>query len=216
MAKLWLARNPAKRQSGLAREESILRQHIYPTLEDRALGSIAPTDVQGLVRTWAQKLAPRTVRRQYGVLTAVFNFAVASDVILRPPARGVRLPTVIARHRRVLDSDELAALAAQLEESCRCGLMVYVGAVLGLRWGECAGLRVEHLDFLDRSLTISNQRTRGRGGRMVEQPPKSEAGRRTLSLPQPLMDRLAEHLARRGITPADSGAYIYSAIPIPA
>jgi len=209
LAALWLARNPAKRQSGLAREEAILRNHIYPTLGTRAVGSITPADVQGLVRVWGQRLAPRTVRRQYGVLTAVLNFAVASDIVLRSPARGVKLPAVGVRHRRVLEPAELEALAAELEESCSSGLMVYMGAVLGMRWGECAGLRVEHFDFRDRSLTISNQRTRGWGGRMIEQPPKSEAGRRTLSLPDALMDLLAVHMARRGITAADPDAYLF-------
>jgi len=149
------------------------------------------------------------VRRQYGVLTAVLNFAVASDIVLRSPARGVKLPAVGVRHRRVLEPAELEALAAELEESCSSGLMVYMGAVLGMRWGECAGLRVEHFDFRDRSLTISNQRTRGWGGRMIEQPPKSEAGRRTLSLPDALMDLLAVHMARRGITAADPDAYLF-------
>ncbi|MHB1911966.1 MAG: site-specific integrase, partial [Acidimicrobiales bacterium] len=171
--------------------------------------SITGADVQGLVRVWGQRLAPRTVRRQYGVLTAVLNFAVASDIVLRSPARGVKLPAVGVRHRRVLEPAELEALAAELEESCSSGLMVYMGAVLGMRWGECAGLRVEHFDFRDRSLTISNQRTRGWGGRMIEQPPKSEAGRRTLSLPDALMDLLAAHMARRGITAADPDAYLF-------
>jgi hypothetical protein len=37
---------------------------------------------------------------------------------------------------------------------------VYIGAVLGLRWGEVAGLRVHSLDILGRTVTVAEQRTR--------------------------------------------------------
>jgi integrase len=58
--------------------------------------------------------------------------------------------------------------------------MVYLGAVLGLRWGECAGLRVGRIDFDRSTITIAEQVTRG-GGRSVVGPPKSGAARRTLA-----------------------------------
>jgi hypothetical protein len=50
--------------------------------------------------------------------------------------------------------------------------MVYLGAVLGLRWGECAGLRVGGVDFLARTVSVDVRRTRGEHGRMVEGDPK--------------------------------------------
>lgn len=87
--------------------------------------------------------------------------------------------------------------------------MVYVGAVLGLRWGECAGLRVGRLNFAGRRLTVSEQRTRGVGGAMVAGPPKSQAGTRTMSVPVPLMEMLARHLARRGLTEADERELVF-------
>ena len=66
--------------------------------------------------------------------------------------------------------------------------MVYLGAVLGLRWGECAGLRVGRIDFLRRRLTVAVQRTHTTDGHMVEGPPKSREGRRDLSVPDWLLD----------------------------
>jgi integrase len=86
---------------------------------------------------------------------------------------------------------------------------VYLGAVLGLRWGECAGLRVSRIDFLARTVAVAEQRTRGKGGRMVEVAPKSAAGRRTMSAPTPLMELLAGHLARRRLTAADPDAHVF-------
>ena len=92
--------------------------------------------------------------------------------------------------------------------------MVYLGAVCGLRWGECAGLRVGALKFADRTLAVLEQRTRGAGGRMIDGPPKSDAGRRTLSVPGALMELLAAHLERRGIVVAgkagvDPAAHVF-------
>ncbi|HVA44550.1 MAG TPA: tyrosine-type recombinase/integrase [Acidimicrobiales bacterium] len=207
LAASWLAGNPSKRGSGMARDESIVRNHLLPVLGDRRLGSIAPRDVQVLVASWDGQAA-RTVRRQYGVLTAILNYAVASDLIARSPARGVRLPEPTQDKRRhIVDASELASLAEAL--GVRYAAMAYLGAVLGLRWAECAGLRVRSLDFLGRTITVSEQRTRGVGGRMVEGPPKSEAGRRTLSVPPELMEVLAEHLRRRAVTAADPDAYVF-------
>lgn len=45
--------------------------------------------------------------------------------------------------------------------------MVYLGMLLGLRWGEVAGLRVGRIDFLAGTITVAEQLTRGEGGRAV-------------------------------------------------
>ena len=63
----WLA-TPGKRPSAWAWDESILRNHIAPTLGSRRLGTIKPGDVQALVTAWGTKAVPRTLRRQYDVL----------------------------------------------------------------------------------------------------------------------------------------------------
>ena len=44
-AEEWLA-TPGKRPSAWARDESILRNHLLPTLVSRGLGTIKPNDVQ--------------------------------------------------------------------------------------------------------------------------------------------------------------------------
>jgi integrase len=90
------------------------------------------------------------------------------------------------------------------------GLIVYLGAALGLRWGEVAGLRVGRLDLLRGELTVAEQVTRGEGGRSHLGAPKSRAGRRTLAMPAWLVEMLAEHLRARGLTAADSDAFVFT------
>lgn len=207
VARYWLTANPGKRPSGLERDESVVRLHLLPVLEHRPVSAVTPRDVQMLVTAWSAEAAPRTVHRQYGVLRAVLNAAVNLDLIARSPCRGVNLPAVEHRDCHIVTADELFRLAEALGPDL--APMAYLAAVLGLRWGECAGLRVGRLDFLRSTLTVAEQRTRGRAGAMVTGAPKSQAGRRTLSVPAPLMAALGEHLARRGLSGADAEAEVF-------
>ena len=204
-AEEWLA-TPGKRPSAWARDESILRNHLLPTLNSRALGTIKPNDVQTRVTGWAAEAAPRTVRRQYDVLRAILNAAVAADLIARSPCRGIRLPAIAQTARHVVDAEELASIASAMGDYAP---MAYLGAVLGLRWGECAGLRVGRLDFLRSTLEVAEQLTRGPRGVMVLGPPKSQAGRRTMAVPAALMALLSERMAWRGITGADPDEFVF-------
>ncbi len=206
-AEEWLA-TPGKRPSAWARDDSILRNHLLPTLGDRGLGTIKPNDVQALVSGWTTDAAPRTVRRQYDTLRAILNAAVAADLIARSPCRGIRLPGVSQATSHVVNAEELAAIASAMGDYAP---MAYLGAVLGLRWGECAGLRVGRIDFLRSTLHVAEQLTRGPRGAMVLGPPKSEAGRRTMAVPPALTALLSEHLASRGITGADPDAFAFPA-----
>ncbi len=140
-------------------------------------------------------------------LRAILNAAVRADLIGRSPCRRVKLPTFEPNPRPVLDAVGLAQLADAVGADFKA--MVYVGAVLGLRWGEVAGLRVRSVDVLGRTITVVEQRTRGLDGHMITRPPKSEAGHRTLSAPPWLMEMLAEHLGRRGLTAAQPNELVF-------
>jgi integrase len=199
LAAEWLSCNPAKRDSTRARDETILRVHVLTTLGRRKVGSLTPTDIRGLVGAWTATMAPRTVRRTYGTLRALLNFAVETDRLVRSPCRGIRLPAVEPRVPKLLHPSDIARLAAVMHPDF--APMVWLGVVLGLRWGEAAGLRVARVDLLRRTVTILEQVTRGIGGAGVVCPPKSAAGRRTLTIPASLAEVLSAHLARRGLTP---------------
>lgn len=81
-----------------------------------------------------------------------------------------------------------------------------VRALLGLRWGEVAGLRVDDLDLLAGTLRVTQQRpAHGPVG-----PPKSKAGQRPLSLPATLIEMLAACLAASGLTGADDHELVFT------
>ena len=204
LARRWLEHDPSKRASSVTRDEVVLRLHLIPSIGARRVGEVTPPDVQTLINMWAKAKAPRTVRRQYDVVRALFAYAVASDWLVRSPCRGIDLPRVEPLRRPVLTPDDVAAIAGALEPSYRA--MVWLGAVLGLRWGEVAGLTVGSLDLLRGTLTVSSQL--GRDHQLG--PPKSAAGRRVLSLPKVLTDMLAGHLATAGLTAADADRLVFT------
>jgi integrase len=199
--------NPGKRESTAATDGVILTKHIEPAIGPRRIDKVKPSDVQALVNVWGANRAPRTVRRMFGVLRAVFQYAVHNDYLLRSPCRNIKLPAVHPARRHELTSDDVGSIAAHLPQQYRP--MVWLGAVLGLRWSEVVGLRVRRLDLVTGTLTVAETVTRGTKGRLVFGPPKSTAGNRTMSLPRALVDMLAEHIELRGITAIDADALLF-------
>ena len=157
---------------------------------------------------WSAFLGPRTVDRTYGTLRAAFAYAIDSDLFPRSPCRNVNLPRAVPRRRPVLTPDDVGRLANAMGPNRAA--MVWVGALLGLRWGEVAGLRVRDLDLSGRTLSVTEIVTRDERGRSVAGPPKSQAGTRTLSMPEELAHVLSEHFGRLGLTARDPDAYVFT------
>jgi integrase len=159
------------------------------------MSSITPLDIKGVVDEMATKLAPDTVRTNLAVIRAVFNAAVEAEILGRSPVQAVRIAKAESRDRPTLTMEEILRLAYAMGDRYRA--LVLVGAVLGLRWSEAIGLRVCNVDFLRRSITVS-QTISEVEGRLNVAPTKSRTSRRTMSVPQFVIDELEQHIARIG------------------
>jgi integrase len=201
-AEQWMAANPTKRATTVVRDRVVLQTHFFPALGDRALSTITRAHIKGCIDAMMAKLAPTTVRTNLGVLNAVLNAAVDADVIARSPARGIRISAGPARERPTLTLDELSRLAGAVPNEY--SVLILVAGVLGLRWSECAGLRVGDVDFLRRTLSL-RQTIAEVEGRLIVAETKSRSSKRTLSVPKFLTEELAQHLAkhRPGTSPDD-------------
>jgi integrase len=76
----------------------------------------------------------------------------------------------------------------------------------GLRQGECFGLTVDRIDFLRRTAKVDRQLLLMPGGPVLA-PPKTEASRRIVPLPDVVVDALAAHLAR---FPAGGDGFVFT------
>jgi len=187
------------RPSTAAQVESNLRRHVYPTLGERPIGSVRPSEVQAWVRSRTEVLAPATVELAYRYVSAIFKAAVSDRLIAASPCVGVKLPKVERSQVEPLTVEQVAAVAEALPDRYRA--LVTLGAGTGLRQGEAFGVTVDRVDFLRRSLRVDRQLVLMPGGGPVFAPPKTEASRRTVPLPQVVVEALSAHLATYGSGP---------------
>ena len=194
----WLMR-PGKRANSVARDRQSLDVFLQE-LGGCPLASITPMHVQGVVDARAKAVAPATLARDFSALRAVLNAAVDADIIGRSPARKIALPRTHPTRRVCLRPDDLERLASEVPARYRA--LVLVAGVLGLRWGEAIGLRVRDIDFLRRTVTVSQIVEETAGHLRVVSEAKTVAGLRTLSCPVFVIEELARHLTdhRQGVT----------------
>ncbi|MFI5510919.1 site-specific integrase [Mycobacterium sp. NPDC051804] len=109
-----------------------------------------------------------------------------------------------------------ARYACSATESCpgRCAFVyVTLAAGTGMRQGECFGLTVDRVRFLERSLTVDRQLVTLQGEVPTFGPPKTSASNRNIPLPQVVVDALAAHLAAFPAAP-DGLVFTLSGKPI--
>ena len=101
---------------------------------------------------------------------------------------------------------ELYDLAAAVPGRYRA--LVLTAGLGGLRQGELFALRRADVDLPGSRVVVRRKRLRLASGEVIEGTPKSEAGKRTVALPAPLVVELGEHLRRFGRAGAD--AYVFT------
>jgi len=179
-AELWWLTRSGHRPSTRARDRTVLDHDILPVFDCRALHDISQADVQRWVNEMAMRLAPSTVRRSYVILTQVFESAEAAGAIRHSPARRIKLPRIERQEMRFLSPAELGLLVEMMREPWRAMVVTMVFATL--RLGEAAGLRLSDVDPLHGQLRVTNNVVEV-AGRLHEGPPKTRAGKRTMTLP---------------------------------
>jgi integrase len=87
---------------------------------------------------------------------------------------------------------DLRELAAMVPDRYRA--LIWLAGLGGLRQGELFGLRWRDLDLDGGVVHVRRKRLRLASGEVVEDAPKSAAGRRTVALPAPVVEELRHHL----------------------
>lgn len=220
-AENWLRQHPRLKATTRATYESDYRLHIKPYLGHLQVRELTAEIVRewratigaAVLEKWQgrgsggagrRRTGQATQARVYRLLRAILNTAVEDGHRESNPCSIKNGGEYDAAERPTLSSVEIELLAATIDKHYRC--YVYVAAYLGLRAGEMAGLRRRHVD-LDQG-TVEILQTEGRYTTPdAPAPPKSEAGRRKLALPQFLTDMLREHLREQATI--DPDAYVF-------
>ena len=191
-AERWRA-TQVHRPTTAAHVETMLRRHVYPSLGDKRLGSVLPSDIQSLVKQLSLDLAPATVGVVHRILAGIFKAAVRDRRIVASPCEGTKLPKVHRQRIEPMTFEAVEALTAAMPERYRA--LVTLAAGTGLRQGEIFGLTVDRIDFLRRQLTVDRQLVTMPDRAPYLAPPKTQASVRVVPLPQVVVDAVAAHLA---------------------
>lgn len=190
---------PSTRQTTVDRLSRINRA----TFARKPLTVITTGDVRDYVAGMiADEYAPRTIAAHRNLIATILGEAVDDRLIGHNPATAVRVPKpsqsaaersqllTVAQVRTILD-----ALPAWWKAF---GWLI---AWTGLRGGEAAGLTVDRVDLLHRTITVDRQLVGSVGGRPVFGPPKSDSGIRVLPIGDDVAALLADHLSTRPLGP---------------
>jgi integrase len=193
----WAERTEASRinlrENPRLRDAWIVKDLILPTFGALPIVSIR----EDLVQEWVKKLslegyAASTVDKAYQTLSRILGSAVGKW-IARSPCVDIVMPARDDPRMRILTEGQILTLAGAIAPRYRA--LVLTAAFSGLRIGEIAALRVRHVNFLRRTLAVEEALTEPRGYIRFG-PPKTKAGRRTISLSAGLLDELASHIAQ--------------------
>ena len=192
-----------------------LDRHVLPYFGGRAVGSIDYAAIELFLAEARQKgLGPKTLRECLSVLSLILKFAVKARALSENPAAG---HDVVVRRKKlregegVLTMDEVHRLIAHVPDRYKPAVWLLVFA--GLRPSELCGLRVRDVDFVRHEVPVrrtlmpvhryGEEPYRGR----VEGPPKTDAGDRTIPIPEWLCEDLARIVAARSTV--DRDAYLF-------
>ena len=171
-----------------------LRLHILPFLGDIPIAKITAERI----RSWYAGLidgglSRNTAAKCYRLVRSVMNTAVDDGLIARNPCRIKGAGVERAAEREIASVEQIWAAADAMPDRLR--LAVLIGGFVGLRKGEILGLERRHVDIMHRTLAVEQQQQQLKNGTLIVGPPKTEAGRRLVSLPDQVVGELEVHLA---------------------
>jgi integrase len=178
--------------------DQIAHNHLIPAIGSRPLAKLMPSDVEAMLRQkLAAGLSPRTCLHLRAVLRVALRAAERDGIVNRNVAALARPVPVPQRELQVLTPDEARTLLERVRGD-RLEALYVTAMGLGLRQGEALGLRWRDVDLEAGILRVAVQLQRI-GGQNVVSEPKSQKSRRTLLLPEPVLEALRQHRAQQVI-----------------
>ena len=171
--------------------DRIHRQLANYPLADLPIDGVKRTDVAAYIRALEEYgLSGPSIQMRQQLLSSAYLRAVDDELVTRNPFRGARIPRTEKRERTFLTPGEFAQLLTAVPPEWQALVITLAGT--GMRIGEATALKVGDLNLDERTptLRVSRTWTFSSGGPRTTGAPKSEAGRRTISLPPQTVEAL--------------------------
>lgn len=170
----------------------LLERYIHAPLGGKRLDGLKALDIQKVYgEMQARGLSARVVRHTHSALHNALKQAVKWGMIARNPSDLVELPKVPHKERRVLWPDE-AQKFLKTADAMRHGLIFEFALLTGMRPEEYLALKWVDLDIERGTVQVRRALVRHNKSWSFEEP-KTKKSRRTISLPRPLLNKLAAH-----------------------
>ncbi len=162
-------------------------QTMYNNVRDHGRVKRGPKDKRD------SSLSPSYIRSLHRMLHMALERAVKEQLILRNPCDDVILPKVDRKEMKILKPENIKAY---LEEADQRGVlpMMFLELCSGLRKGELIALLWSDLDIQNKTISVSKQAVRVKGGGVKVTVPKTSTSIRIEPIPQEAIDLLiTEH-----------------------
>ena len=167
-------------------------EYIVPKLGQIPIGSLNPLAVQNFINDLStQGLAPKTIRNTYNILNPAMKKAVELRMISFNPCVGAVLPKLVKYQPNIYSKEKMAEML-KVTKGTDMHLIAVLEFSLGIRRGELCALKWEHIDLENKKVTICENRVNDKKGNVVTKPPKSEAGKRVISVGEDVATVLLE------------------------
>ncbi|MDA1129646.1 MAG: tyrosine-type recombinase/integrase [Chloroflexi bacterium] len=174
----------------------LVRVHLGPGLGRIQLAKLTPHDVQRLInRKLADGLSPRRVQYIHAVLRRALVHAERWGLVARNVAKLVNAPKVEQAEIEPFDPHEARAFIRAIQGE-RLEALYLLAIATGIRQAEALGLSWRDIDLDQAQVTIRATLQRIEGEfRFLE--PKTARSRRTLALPEIVVEALRAHKGRQ-------------------
>jgi integrase len=189
----WLDTSaPTLRPATLRRYRDLARLHIVSHIGGVKLSRLTPGDVQRLYARLLETLSSTSVRHIHNLLHTALSDAVKWGWLARNVCDAVDAPRRNRSEMTVWSTAEVGRFLAaadgdDLEALFRLALTT------GMRRGELLGLKWADIDFDAGALSVRRSLHRGDTARLIEAEPKTQAGRRRVTLPAATVESLRRH-----------------------
>jgi integrase len=193
----------------------LLDRHVLPYFGGLRLGAIDYGTVELFIADRLKVgLSPKVVRECVSVVSLIMRTAQRSNARRDNPAAGHSVPSPRKRigEGDVLDMPQLLRLVENVRDPYKPA--VWLLALTGIRPAELCGLRVRDVDLTRglvhvRATMMPVHKFGDVPYRMVEGPPKTDAGDRVIPIPEWLCTDLAAMLAERASGPVDRAGFLF-------